>query len=151
MKGFRWKQRNRGVSPVIATVILAAVVIAIGGAVWSYAKGASTVIANDYVNGTLELINEVVERFTIEHVSHSSEGKTLTVWVYNYGDVDAEIDLYANSTNSFNSTLGTVVESKTVVQINIAFENVPLVEGDNVAIKAHSRRQNNAYYSYYVS
>jgi flagellin-like protein len=151
MKALRWTQRNRGVSPVIATVILAAVVIAIGGAVWSYAKGASTVIANDYVNGTLELINEVVERFTIEHVSHSSDGKTLYVWIYNYGDVDAVIDLYANSTNSFKSTLGTLVESKSIVQINISYESVPLVEGDSVAIKAHSRRQNNAYHSYYVS
>ena len=151
MSAAPWMRSRRGVTPVVATIILSAVVIAIGGAVWSYAQGAATVIANDYVNGTMGLLNEVVERFTIEHVSNSSDGGILHVWIYNYGDVDIVVDVYANATLSFNSTLGTSVASKALVQIDVIFQNNPLQSGNEVAIKAHSRRQNNAYYTYYAS
>jgi flagellin-like protein len=146
-----FRGRRRGVSPVISTIILSAIVIAIGGAVWNYSQGAATVIANDYINGTMTLLNEVIERFAVEHASNSSDGSTLYVWVYNYGEVDITVDVYANSTVSFNSTLDTFVESGEVVKIEVYFTSYPLQTGDEVSIKAHSRRQNNAYYTYYSS
>lgn len=143
--------RRRGVTPVIATIILSAVVIAIGGAVWSYAQGASAIYANDYVNGTMTLLNEVIERYTVEHVSNSSDGKTLIVWVYNYGDVDIIVDVYANVTGgAFNYTLDNEAAPKGIVEVEISFQADPLLQGQEVAIKAHSRRQNNAYYKYRV-
>jgi flagellin-like protein len=143
-------RRNRGLSPVIATIILSAVVISIGGAIWSYAQGAATVNANQYVDNTMELMNEVIERFAIEHVSNSSDGNTLYVWVYNHGDVDVVVDVYANSTGVYLSTLETTLVSEDLVKVSIDFQSDPLTAGDEVAIKAHSRRQNNAYYTYYV-
>lgn len=142
------RKRRRGITPVVATIILSAVVIAVGGAVWSYAQGAATVIANDYVNGTMSLMNEVIERFTVEHVTNSSDGTILRVWIYNYGDVDIVVDVYANTTgDAFNSSLGNAIASKALVCVNVT---IPLNSGDEVAIKVHSRRQNNAYYTYYV-
>ena len=143
-------RRGRGVSPVIATIILSAAVITIGAAVWNYAQGATTVIANDYINGTLNLLKEVTERFTIEHVSNNSLGTTLYIWVYNYGDTDIVIDLYVNATGTMNTTLGTSMASGSLVKIDVSFEGAPLESGDEVSIKAHSRRQNNAYYTYFV-
>ena len=143
-------RRNRGLSPVIATIILSAVVISIGGAVWSYAQGAATVNANQYVDTTMELMNEIIERFSIEHVSNNSDGTTLYVWVYNHGDVDIIVDLYANSTGVYLYTFETTVVSEDLVKVSIDFQSDPLVAGDEVVIKAHSRRQNNAYYTYYV-
>jgi flagellin-like protein len=143
-------RRNRGISPVIATIILSAVVISIGGAVWSYAQGAATVNANQYVDNTMELMNEVIERYTIEHVSNSSDGNTLYVWMYNHGDVDVVVDVYANRTGVYLSTLETTIVSKDLVKVSIDFQSDPLIVGDEVAIKAYSRRQNNAYYTYYV-
>jgi flagellin-like protein len=143
-------RRNRGLSPVIATIILSAVVISIGGAVWSYAQGAATVNANQYVDTTMELMNEIIERFSIEHVSNNSDGNTLYVWVYNHGDVDIIVDLYANSTGVYLHTFETTVVSEDLVKVSIDFQSDPLVAGDEVAIKVHSRRQNNAYYTYYV-
>jgi len=146
----KWeKKRSKGLSPVIATIILSAVVISVGGAIWSFAQGASTVIANNYVNDTLTLMNEIIERFTVEHVSNSSDGKILHVWVYNYGDVDIEVDVYATiSGGSSNSTLGTKIASQMLVCIDVTL-NAP--SESMVAIKVHSRRQNNAFYQYYVS
>jgi flagellin-like protein len=151
------RRKQRALSPVIATIILSAVVIAIGGAIWSYASGASTVIANDYVNGTLDLMNEIVERFVVEHATNTSDGSNMSIWVYNYGDVDVIVDVYANashvsnSTYSFCSNLTNTVTSGSLVEIEIHFSPSALELGDAVAVKVHSRRQNNAYYQYYVS
>ena len=150
-------RRSRGVSPVIATIILSAAVITIGAAVWNYSQGATTVIANDYINGTLDLLKEVTERFNVEHASNNSDGSLLYVWVYNYGDVDIIVDAYANATHYVNSTyseytystnLTNSVVSTGLVKINITYASNPLQLGDSVAIKVHSRRQNNAFYKY---
>ena len=143
-------RRSRGVSPVIATIILSAAVITIGAAVWNYSQGAATVIANDYVNGTLDLLKEVTERFAIEHVSNNTDGSIMYVWIFNFGDVDIIVDLYANATGKYNSTLGTSIASGDLVKIDVSFEGAPLQGGDKVALKTHSRRQNNVYYTYYV-
>ena len=149
-------RRRRALSPVIATIILSAVVIAIGGAIWSYASGASIVIANDYVNGTMDLKNEIVERFIVEHATNTSDGSNMSIWVYNYGDVDIIVDVYANasrvnsSTYSFSSNFTIPVTSGSLVEIEIHFSVGSLELGDSVAVKVHSRRQNNAYYKYYV-
>jgi len=143
-------QRSRGITPVIATIILSAVVIAVGGAVWSYSQGAATAISNDYVNGTLSLMNEVIERFTVEHVSNDTNGQYLYVWVYNYGDVDIVVDLYVNATGVHDSTEGTSIVSGDIEMITIDFGSGVLESGEEVAIKAHSRRQSNAFYTYYV-
>lgn len=153
-------QRRRGLTPVISTIIISAVVIAVGGAVWAYSQGASTVIANDYVNSTLDLMNEVIERFIVEHVSNSSNGDTLHIYVYNYGDVDIVVDVYANATHFVNATYSNFtycsdleysIAAKGVIKIELSFSSCPLDEGDEVAVKIHSRRQNNAYYKYYVN
>ena len=149
-------RRRRALSPVIATIILSAVVISIGGAIWSYASGASTVIANNYVNGTMDLKNEIVERFIVEHATNTSDGSNMSIWVYNYGDVDIIVDVYANATHvnsstySFCSNLTNTVTSGSLVEIEIHFTSGALEPGDTVAVKVHSRRQNNAYYKYYV-
>ena len=152
--------RRRGVSPVVATIILSAIVIAIGGAIWNYSQGAATVIANDYINGTMTLLKEVTERFAVEHVSNSSDGSTLYVWVYNYGDVDIVVDVYANATHHvnltyseylFNSSQGISIPTLSLAQIEISFSGSSLQLGDEVSVKTHSRRQNNAYYTYYSS
>jgi flagellin-like protein len=149
-------RRRRALSPVIATIILSAVVISIGGAIWSYASGASTVIANNYVNGTMNLKNEIVERFIVEHATNTSDGSNMSIWIYNYGDVDIIVDVYANATHVSNSTysfcsnLTNPISSGSLVEIEIHFSPGALKLGDTVAVKVHSRRQNNAYYKYYV-
>ncbi len=140
---------RRAISPVIATIILSAVVITIGGAVWSYAQGSATVIANSYVNETLTLLDEVLERFIVEHVSYDNVSDVLRVWVYNYGDVDIEVDVYATiSGGGSNSTLGKKITSEALVYVDVPL-NAP--SENMVAIKVYSRRQNSAFYQYYVS
>jgi flagellin-like protein len=144
-------RQRKGLSPVIATVILSGVVLTIGGAVWSYALGASTVIAEIYVNDSLSLLDELTERFTFERVYNSSTGDTLSVWVYNYGDVNIVLDIYVivNET-SYEESFGNSIAAGSLAEIQIPFSSNPLQKGDGVVIKAYSRRQNSEYYSYYV-
>lgn len=142
--------KKKALTPVIATMILSAVVIAVGGAIWSYAQGASTVIANSYIDDTFDLLNEVTERFTIEHVSNNSDGSTLKIWIFNYGDVDIVVDVYVNTTTYFTFTLEWEIESEEVVRVDVDLSSSPLTRGQEVSIKAHSRKQNNDYYKYYT-
>ncbi len=155
----RFMRRRRGLSPVIATIILSGVVIAVGGSIWSFSRGASTVMANQYVNSTLSVLNEVTERFTVEYAYNNSNGEILYVCVYNYGDVDVVVDVYANATHFVNSSYTSYVmkanyfnsvNDKVILRIELDFSSDPLEAGDMVSIKVHSRRQNNAFYKHYV-
>ena len=137
-------------TPVIATMILSAVVIAVGRAIWSYAQGAATVIADDYIDETFDLLEEVIERFTIEHVSNNSDGSTLKVWIFNYGDVDIVVDVYVNTTTYYTFTLESEIESEEIVRVDVDLSISPLTRMQEVSIKAHSRRQNNDFYTYYA-
>ena len=143
--------KRRALSPVISTIILSAIVLTIGGGLWAYAEGASTIIAEDYVNNTLNLVDEITERFVVEWVCNSSNGDTLTVWVYNYGEVDIVVDVYVDvdDGNSGNN-LATKILAGDYAEIDLSFYGDPLQTGDEVSIKVYSRRQNSAYYLYYV-
>ena len=144
----RIKRENRGISPVIASLILAAVVLTIGGVVWAFSQSAMTVAADDYVEGVMDLMEEGAERFTIEHASYYSQDNTLHVWIFNYGDVDITADVYANVTGgAFKPEMGNEVTAGTLLEVSISIE---AASGDEVAIKAASRRGNNAYYTYLV-
>lgn len=143
---------RKALSPVISTLILSAAVIAIGGSIWSYSMGASTAVSEGYVNDTLELLNEVTERFIVEHVCYDSGTDTLNITVYNYGEQQITVDAYANittSTTSFmNAYYGKVIQKGESVRIDINLSET-VVSDDKTSIKIQSRRQNNAYKLYY--
>jgi len=142
--------QRRALSPVIATIIISAAVLTIGSGLWAFAQGASTVIAEDYINGTLSLVDEITERFIVEWVSHSTNGDTLTVWVYNYGDVDIMVDVYVHvDDDNSGSTMDTEIVAGSCESIEVPFGD-PLQTEDEVSIKVYSRRQNSAYQTYYV-
>ena len=141
---------RRGVSEVISTVILTAVVMTIGTSIWFYAQSATSVMTNTYVNETFSTMKEVLERFTVEHVSNNTARTALYVWVYNYGEVDVEVDVYATIDGETYSSdvnnplsIGSGGFAKATLTISAS-------SGDEVAIKVHSRRQNNAYYTFYM-
>lgn len=57
-------------SPVISAVILSAVVLAVGGAIWAFSQGAMTITAEDYAEGVVNMTDVISERFIIEMVSY---------------------------------------------------------------------------------
>jgi len=144
--------KRRALSPVIATVILSGVVLAVGGAVWSYSLGAASVTADVYVSDTLRLLYEMQERFTVEHVYYNSTDDKLYVWVYNYGEVNVTVDVYVNTTSTYNVSDSHFIEAHDITYppVEFNFTSNPLPSYEQVAIKVYSRRQNVAYKRYYV-
>ena len=148
MTTFKLRHR-RGISPVIATVILAAAVIVIGGITWSYALSATTIMANDYVNGTLSTLYDISERFTIEHLYYNDTAKNLVVYLYNYGEVPITVDTYVTPSSGVRvSALNAYVPSKHLAKVIIPID---VSSGTNLSIKCHTRRSNDVYDQYYVS
>ena len=142
---------RRGLSPVIATVILAGVVLTIGGAIWNYSIGAATVTANGYVNDTLSMLHEMQERFDVEHAVYNFDNDTLRLWIYNYGEVDVMLDIYTTiDGEDSESSIDHKIIAGECIKIQIDFSSNPIVAQDTVAIKLYSRRQNVAYYTYYA-
>jgi flagellin-like protein len=145
---------RRGLSPVIASVILSAAVLTIGGALWAYASDTATFVATGYIEDTIELTDEVTERFVVEHISYDSLQNELKVWVFNYGGQDIFVDTYAYVSSISNgefmdSTFDTSIDSGDNSMIIIPLSD-SVEPGDEVSIKVHSRRQNSAYETYYI-
>lgn len=140
-----WRNR-RGFSPVIASVILAGVVLIVGVSVWTYSFSSTEVIGDDYVDEILERVDVVRERFTVAHIAW--ESPTLSVWIYNYGNVTIEVDVYVWGDAEGINTSGTQVESGDIVEVTLSFS---ANTGDELTIEVVSRRQNFVYETYIVT
>ena len=134
---------RRGFSPVISALILSAVVLAIGGGVWAFSQGAMTITAEDYAEAVINMTETISERFIVEHVSYDHDAYTLRIWIYNYGDVDIEVNVtYPENLNGWKKVL-----SKDLEKIDIGLD---VGSGTELGIKVESRRGNDVYYRYVV-
>jgi len=140
----RSASRSRALSLVISAIILSAVVLAVGGAIWAFSQGTMTITAEDYAEDVIEMTDTISERFIVEHVSYN--GTHLHVWIYNYGDVDIEVKIQ----------VGIVTYPDEWIEIEEeGFAEVPplsytALTGDELVIRAYTRRENNVYYRYLV-
>ena len=138
----RISEYRRALSSVISSVILSAAVLAVGGMVWNYSNGASSVIAAQYHDDSMDLINQLKERIMLEHVTNNSTH--LTVQVYNYGEVDVLIDIYANTyTSDLENPITVYSKSSANTTITMTCSS-----GDSIGITVYTRRQNIVHYSY---
>ena len=136
----RLKER-RAITPVISALILSTIVLTIGGVLWAFSQGAMTISAEDYAYSVINMTDTISERFIIEHVSY--DAGTLHIWIYNYGEVDIEV----NVTYPENLIGWTEVSSKELEKIDIGITLPPNTE---VGINVESRRGNDVYYRYVV-
>ena len=134
---------RRAVSSVLSALLLSAVVIAVGGGIWAFSQGAMTITAEDYAESVINMTDTISERFIIEQVIY--DGTHLHVWVYNYGDVDIEFKIQIGD-ETYTNWDG--LASKDMVPVDpIELAASP---GDELNIKAYSRRGNDAYYRFVV-
>lgn len=137
-------RNRRGLSPVIASIILAGTVLAVGISVWTFSYGAAEVIGDDYVEEVLDRVDVVRERFTVAHIAYDV---TLRVWIYNYGSVTIEVDVYVRGDAEGSDTSGTQVESGEIKPVTL---NLAASTGYELTIEVVSRRQNFIYETYVV-
>ena len=134
---------RRAYSPVIAAVIISSVVLSVGGLIWFFSQGSMTITADDYAENMINMTDTICERFIIEHVAYDPEMDILRIWVFNYGDIDIEV----NVTYPDNSVGWIEISSKHLEEISFVFDPGSEIE---VGIKVESRRENDAYYRYVV-
>lgn len=136
--------KRRAMDSVISAVILSGVVLVIGCSIWFFSQSAMTVTAEDYAESVIENTNIISERFIVEHVAYV--GSDLKVWIFNYGKVGIEVKIQ----------VGSVTHPQDWIDISAGgfAELAPLsysaVPGDELVIRAYTRRANNAYYRFTV-
>ena len=139
---------RRGISPVIATVILCGVVLTIGISVWSYTYSITRSLEDDYYEKVKRQINAVSERFIVEHISYDNTSGVLNVWVFNYGEVDVQVDVYVRGDSEGQNATGILIPNGQIVAVSVS---LAAEVGDELSITVISRRQNVVYSTYIVS
>jgi len=135
---------RRALSPVISAVILTAAVLTVGCSIWFFSQSAMTITAEDYAESVINMTETISERFIIEQVIYDPETHILSIWVFNYGDINIEV----NVTYPGNDVRWKEVSSKNLEEIS--FEFIPDSEIVEVGINVETRRGNDAYYRFVV-
>jgi len=82
----------------------------------------------------------------VEHVAY--DGFSLHVWIYNYGGVSVEVDVYVMGDAEGSSIGPTTIPSGGLVEVTVPLG--ALSTGSELAVEVISRRQNVVYETYVV-
>ena len=136
----------RAITPVIATIMMIGLTIAVGFAAWAWARSAATNSESNFGNAIGSDINYVKENFEVANVNFSSTSpQSATLWIYNNGNSTVYIkQIWISNTTisqtytSLNATITPkfncyclVLHSQTVVSITLSLTS-PTVFGSGV-------------------
>ncbi|MCP8307309.1 MAG: hypothetical protein H3Z53_09710 [archaeon] len=84
-------ERRKGVSPVVATVMIITITLVVGFAVFSFVNSEAAVASGAMGESTATYVNYLRERFVITNVAfdYPTDGQ-VTVWFYNNGAVNTK-------------------------------------------------------------
>jgi len=138
----------KAITPVVSTIILCGVVLIIGISVWSYTYSITRSLEESYYQGVKRQIDAISERFVVEHIYYDNSTDILNVYVFNYGTVDIQVDVYVRGDAEGQNATGVSVPHGQMVRIK-----VPLIANmsDELSITVMSRRQNAVYATYVVT
>ncbi len=150
--------RRRGMSSVLTTVLMCAVVISIGVSVWGFAGSAATVMRTDYFDEVMESVYKIKERFRIENIAvNTTAAPSVQVWIFNYGEYEVNITMikvsgvgnesyyYPPDNNTASAPNGVVLSPGEFGMFNIPQGTVEFNKGINIAVRVESSRENKAY------
>ena len=141
---------GRALSPIIATIVLCSVVLVVGISAWNFVYSVSDYLQTKYFTETKTRVEEISERFMVEHVSYDATNATTTilhVWVYNYGSVDITVNVYVYQNGSCREKNETNVAVASKGNLDITVSANDLERGGIVTVEVASRRQNLVYES----
>ena len=138
---------RKALTPVVATIVLCGVVLTVGISVWSLTYSITRSLEENYYEEIKRQIDAVSERFIVEHVSYDNETDVLNVWVFNYGEVDIQVDVFVRGDAEGQNATAILIPHGQMERII-----VPLVANmsDELSITVISRRQNVVYATYVV-
>jgi len=143
--------RHRGMSSVLTTVLMCAVVISIGVSVWGFAGSAATVMRTDYFDEVMESVYKIKERFRIENIAvNMTAAPSIQVWVLNYGEYEVNITMIkisggGNESYYYPPDNRTVLSPGDFRRFNVPQDTVEFRKGINIAVRVESSRENRAY------
>ncbi len=143
--------RRRGMSSVLTTILMCAVVISIGVSVWGFASSAATVMRTDYFDEVMESVYKIKERFRIENIAvNVTAAPSIQVWVLNYGETEVNITMIkisggGNESYYYPSDNETALSPGEFRRFNVPQDTVEFRKGINIAVRVESSRENKAY------
>ncbi|RJS82968.1 hypothetical protein CW709_02580 [Candidatus Bathyarchaeota archaeon] len=146
----RLRLNKKGISPVISSVVLTATVIVIGTSLLYFTHSVGLVLRRNYFEEVYSEIMKLKERFIVEHVNYNVTTGELHVWIYNYGNVTVNINVYVYKNGSLigSDENLTQVSTNSLVEITIPLQSVE--SSDTLLIEVMSRRNNIVYEKYIV-
>jgi len=139
---------RKALTPVVASIILCGVVLTVGISVWSYTYSITRSLEDNYYEKVKRQIDAVSERFIVEHISYDNTSSVLNVWVFNYGEVDVQVDVYVRGDSEGRNATGILIPNGQIVAVSVS---LAAEVGDELSIMVISRRQNIVYSTYIVS
>jgi len=154
---------KRGVSSVLTTVLMTAVVLSIGIGVWQFTNSAATVMRMDYFEDVMESVDNIKERFAIENVAvNITQAPSLQVWVINYGEFEVnitkiKISTFGNHTfylppdnNPATKPNGVIIAAGGFHRFDVIQSEISIMKGMSVSIRVDSSKENRAYEEFRV-
>ena len=150
--------RRRGMSSVLTSLLMTAVVLSIGIGVWGYAQSASSRMSSDYFEEVMESVHNIRERFRVESIGvNFTSPPSVQVWVINYGKIQINITrikisgggnnvyYYPPDNDQNNPPNGVSISPKETVRFDFDPGSVPVTSGLSISIMVESARENKAY------
>ena len=82
-----FNRRRRAISELVASVLLIAITLITGFAVWGYVDGQAGTTEQAYGQSVGATANYLQEKFVVVSMDLNSSSETTTVWLYNNGNV----------------------------------------------------------------
>jgi flagellin-like protein len=140
-------RNNRGISEIIASLLLLLIVSVAGAALYSFSLSAFSSSSSTFQQQTIQREEQARERFQITAVWWNTVNQ-LNLTILNYGKIDIAVDaVYINGTPaSISSGRGATVGTGELVSVKLAF-SVLIQDGQTCEIVAVSERgSKNAVY-----
>ncbi len=144
-------ERRRGMTSVLTTIMMVAVVISIGVSVWGFASSASAVMRTDYFDEVMESVYKIKERFRIENIAvNVTDAPSIQVWVLNYGETEVNITRIKVSGGG-NESYYYPLDNETALspgefrRFDIEEGTVKFWKGIVISVRVESERENKAY------
>ncbi len=89
MSNLGYTSTNRGVSQILASLILITITLGVGFGLFGYVNGAVVTAERAYADALQLQMNELQESFIIAYANFSSN--ELTIWFFNNGNINSSI------------------------------------------------------------
>lgn len=103
----------------ISSVIMTAIVITVGLITWGFAKGSTSIIAKDYIDGVITQTDDFLERYSIKNVYYDETNNMLYLFLYNYGSITITVDSYIYLSSGLSySNIGKIIGPNQLVNVS---------------------------------